>query len=150
MKEKKSPMYHIGIDYGILKRLSAGLSFGYQTFNINVDQQYYIGINSFVNNEFNYKWSRYHIAARGDFYIISRPKISLYTGLKFGYNHYVIKENHQANYVLPEHKYNMPETTINLHSGFSYYYKNKFGLNAELGIGSAIPYFAAIGITTKI
>jgi len=137
------PLINVMVDYGIGKKITLGLGFGYQTMKIN-----------WTDGVFNYvdSWSRIAIALRGDYRILARENIGMYTGLRVGYNIYSMT----STYTQIDPKYptelNVSPTAVAVqaHFGFSYYFSGLVGVNAEVGLALGGPYFAAVGVTVKI
>lgn len=147
MNHQASPMYNLGVDYGLGEQVSIGVAFGYQTTRI-------IFHDVFVNGDsYHDTWTRVHLAVRGDYYIVANEEVSLYTGVKAGYNMYTATTNLPAssfpNYIETLEVY--PSLiSLQAHFGFSYFVKGIVGFNAEVGIGYAAPYVFAGGVTVKI
>ena len=78
------PMFVIAADYGLGRRFSAGLAFGYQSAKVAVSDHYYISAGKPIPYED--RWKRLHFAVRGDFYFVQLERMNLYTGLKLGYS----------------------------------------------------------------
>lgn len=144
---KASPMYNVAVDYGLGEKVSVGVAFGYQTIQINFRDIYTTG-DSYHDN-----WTRIHFAARGDYYIVAKENISLYTGVKLGYNLYTVTTTLPAN-DFPNYTENLgvypPPVSAQAHFGFSYFVSGIFGVNAEFGLGYGGPYMFAAGATVKI
>lgn len=142
-----SPMYNIGVDYGFAKKFSVGVAFGYQTAVINLKDVVRMG------DHYEDRWTRIHMAFRGDYYIVAKENLNLYTGLKFGYNMYTVKTTVPAQYY-PGYLSNLDVTpqplSIQAHFGFSYYFMDMIGFNAEVGVGFGGPYLFAAGVAVKI
>jgi hypothetical protein len=142
-KGSSVPMINVGVDYGILRFLSAGVSFGYQTATVTSSD----GVFTFVDS-----WKRIHFAARADYYMVKKENVSLYAGLKFGYNIYSMTSNYTA--IDPNYTANLgvapSPVSAQVHFGFSYYFKGIVGFNTEIGIGYGGPYMAAVGLAVKI
>ena len=141
------PMFNIAGDYGLLKNLSVGGAFGYQTVRINFSD---IGGPSLGYHD---TWTRLHFAVRGDYYIVANKNISLYTGAKLGYNIYTVQTTIPAS-VEPNYLQNMNVYTnpisAQAHFGFSYFVNGAVGVNAEFGLGYGGPYMLAVGATVKL
>jgi hypothetical protein len=142
------PIFHAGVDYGILKNLSAGIDAGYQ--NASVGLRYYDD-NGDMFTYYDY-WKRYYFAARVDYHIIARNNINFYTGLRLGYNSYSVNASstrpYQAFYTPSQ--LNLATGIIHAHIGFSYFFKGIVGLNAEAGLGYGGPFIGSVGICAKI
>ncbi len=141
-----SPMFYAMVDYGFSKKISFGIAFGYQTAKIK--------LKDIDNTEDKYfdSWQRVHLAARGDYFIISKENLNLYTGIKIGYNIYRVTSNVPES-IYPGYLKNLDvypsEGTFQAHLGFCYYIK-MIGLNAEIGLGYDLQYLCAVGIKIKI
>ncbi len=147
ISHKASPMYNLGVDYGLGKQVSVGVAFGYQTTQI-------IYHDVLVNGDsYHDTWTRIHLSVRGDYYIVAKDEISLYTGIKAGYNMYTTTTNLPLssfpNYIETLAVYPSP-LSLQAHFGFSYFVKGIVGFNAEVGLGYAAPYVFAGGVTVKI
>lgn len=154
IKAHCTPMYHIAVDYGVNEFLTVGASFGYQTATIAIQSHYYDpntgGSGTYVDS-----WTRMHFGTRVDYHIIRNKNISMYTGIKLGYNIYSM--NSTLTSLIPEYKNNLSLTDVTpfrygvqAHFGFSYYFNGIVGLNTEMGLGIGGPYLFAIGLTVKI
>lgn len=140
------PMINAGVDYGLGKQVSVGVAFGYQKVTMNLKDVVA------VNDTHYDTWTRIHFAARGDYYIVAKENISLYTGVKLGYNLYAVSSTVPENYY-PGYKDNLwyPQPlSAQAHFGFSYFVKGIVGFNAEIGLGYGVPYLFAAGVTVKI
>jgi hypothetical protein len=152
------PMINVMADYGIGKKVSVGLSFGYQTTNVSWEYRDYSYNNSTGNyNNFTEiitdKWTRFHFAARGDYRIIAKENLGLYTGLKLGYNTYTLNSTTATKYYSGYKEsldLHFSPVSVQAHFGFSYWFQGMFGVNAEVGIGVGGPYIGAIGATFKL
>ena len=153
-----NPLYNLSADYGLGKKFSLGVAAGYQTCRFN---RYYKSHNSPYHNADNGTyyddWTRIYIGVRGDYYIIANKNISLYTGLKLGYNSYsktstaIDSIPHGISTYNREGRYGKPGNgSIQAHFGFSYYFKGIVGFNAEIGLGFGSPYIGLIGMTCKL
>lgn len=144
---QSSPMINVMVDYGLGKKFSAGIAFGYQTAKVNLKDVVYYG------DRYQDNWTRMHFAVRGDYYIVAKENISLYTGAKFGYNMYTVTSNVPTFYY-PNYVNNIgvypSAISAQAHFGFSYFMNGLFGFNAEVGLGWGGPYLAAAGLTIKI
>jgi len=140
------PMFNIAIDYGFAKRFSAGISAGMQNTTVSWRDDYY-------NVSVEDHWRRIHIAARADYWIVAEKELGLYAGLKIGYNTYAMQSTTLKND--PTYKSRMESqisfspVSVQAHLGFSYWFAQVIGLNAEVGIGIGGPYVFAGGITAK-
>ncbi len=145
---RTSPIFNFSIDYGIIKNLSAGVSIGYQKAAVTY---LYYGVSDNVTYTDN--WTRIHTSVRVDYHILAKEKLSLYTGLKYGYNNYSVESDLNKSYPNYNAKYNIHMNTLHsvqAHLGFSYYFNKTIGLNAETGLGIGGPYLGAIGLAIKI
>lgn len=142
-----SPMYNLAVDYGLGKKFSVGVSFGYQTAKINLTNIVTTG------DHYQDSWKRTHFAVRGDYYIIAKEKINLYTGLKLGYNIYSVSSNMPANY-FPGYLTHLNVTpnpaSVQAHFGFKYYFTEMIGFNTEVGLGFGGPYLFAAGLAIQL
>ncbi|HLC84120.1 MAG TPA: hypothetical protein VJI69_09835 [Bacteroidia bacterium] len=140
------PMINGAVDYGLGKQVSVGVAFGYQKVTMNLK-------NVVAANDKHYDtWTRIHFAARGDYYIVAKENISLYTGVKLGYNLYSVSSTVPTS-VYPGYTSNLwyPQPlSAQAHFGFSYFVKGMVGFNAEVGLGYGVPYLFAAGVTVKI
>ncbi|HEX8515454.1 MAG TPA: hypothetical protein VF868_04585 [Bacteroidia bacterium] len=143
-----SPIFNFNLDYGLLKNFSVGAGFGFQGARVGIT-----GYDGASGNNYNYEhlWKRYYFAVRGDYYIVANENISLYTGLRLGYNLYSVKStgrtvepNLTASY------FNLSPAIVHAHFGFSYFIKGIVGINAEVGIGYGGPFIPAVGVTVKL
>jgi hypothetical protein len=143
-----SPFYNLGVDYGLGKKVSVGVAFGFQTARITFDQN--VSGNGVVAYD---SWRRIHASVRGDYYIIAKEKISLYTGLKLGLNLYTVSTT-LPSYNYPNYIENMGVTPqplcVQAHFGFSYYFNGMIGINTEIGLGVGTPYLFAVGLAIKL
>ncbi len=141
---KQTPMINAAVDYGLGKKVSVGVAFGYQR-----------AVGTYTDGVFSFQdtWTRIHLAARGDYYIVATDNISLYTGLKVGYNIYnvstTVSNTFYPNYITELNVHPSP-VSVQAHFGFSYYFAKIVGVNAEVGIGYGGPYLFALGVTIKI
>jgi hypothetical protein len=144
-KVSSMPLINIMADYGIGERVSVGVAGGYQKTTV------YWGDGSRYFNMTD-DWTRIHIAVRGDYRIIAKKDLGLYTGVKIGFNKYtMVSSTFQAvdpNYINNMHL-NLSPVSIQAHFGVSYWFSGIAGLNAEVGIGYGGPYVFAIGATAK-
>lgn len=142
-----APMFNVSADYGITERFSAGIAFGYQVLRLQVhDSTESSGI------IYTDLWKRVHIAARGDYYIVAKNKISVYTGLKIGYNVYSMSSTRTIFYPTYQQELNVHPSSLSLqaHIGMSCYFNSIVGANAEVGLGVGGPYLLALGVALKI
>ncbi|MDF2436068.1 MAG: hypothetical protein K0Q95_444 [Bacteroidota bacterium] len=141
---KASPLFHLSVDYGFARKFSAGVDFGYQNARIDV---------SSYGSTFTDSWNRILLAARGDYHIIAKENMSLYTGLKLGYNMYTVNST-ASEKDLPGYTsrlgVNPQATSVQAHFGYSYFFRGKLGVNAEVGIGFGGPYLFSAGLAYKI
>lgn len=144
---KTSPMYNLGVDYGLGEKFSVGVAVGFQTAKIQFSDLYT------TNDNYYDSWKRILIAARGDYYIIAKENISLYTGLKLGFNMYTVTTNlppsDYPNYIENMDVYPQP-ASVQAHFGFSYYFNDMIGFNTEVGLGFGGPYLFHAGLAIKI
>jgi len=137
------PMLNFSVDYGILKNLSAGVALGYQTAKVTINDAPF---------QFIDKWTRIHVAARVDYHIIAKENITMYTGLKFGYNSYTMTST--VTPINPAYKAELDvypnPYSIQAHFGFSYFFSDVVGFNTEVGLGVGGPYIGAIGLAVKL
>jgi hypothetical protein len=142
-----SPMFNVAGDYGLGKKFSIGVAFGYQTAKINITNVLTTG------DHYYDSWKRTHFAVRGDYYIIAKEKINLYTGLKLGYNVYSVTTNMPANY-FPGYLTHLNVTpnpvSVQAHFGFRYYFTEMIGFNTEVGLGFGGPYLFAAGLAIQL
>lgn len=142
-----SPMINAAVDYGFARKFSVGVAFGYQTAKINLRDIVTTG------DRYTDTWRRLHFAVRGDYYIVAKENINLYTGLKFGYNMYTVSttvpQNYYPGYLDNLDVYPQP-MSVQAHFGFSYYFMDLVGFNTEVGIGFGGPYLFAAGLSVKI
>jgi hypothetical protein len=143
-----SPMYNIGINYGLAKNLTAGVTFGYQ----NTKAVITVTDTAFNDVKYTDTWQRMYMGICGDYHFVAKENISLYTGLKFGYNHYTMSSTITA--VMPNYidKLDMTLSTYSLqaHFGLNYYFNSIVGFNTEIGFGYACPYVFNVGLAVKI
>jgi hypothetical protein len=143
---KQIPMINLGLDYGLGKKFSVGAAFGYQTAKGTYDHYGF----KFIDT-----WTRIHMAVRGDYHIVAKENVGLYTGLKVGYNIYTVsttlpdspgytKSDYIADLIKPS------TISAQAHFGFSYFFSGVAGLNAEVGLGYGGPYIFALGATFKL
>jgi hypothetical protein len=144
---KASPMYNLSLDYGLARKFSVGGAFGIQTAKVNFTNVYTNG------DHYEDRWTRLHLAVRGDYYIVAKENLNLYTGLKLGYNIYTVKTTIPSNRD-PEYLSYLDVTpqpiSVQAHLGFSYYFMDMVGFNTEVGIGFGGPYLFAIGLAVKL
>jgi hypothetical protein len=140
-KSTATPLYHLSVDYGFARKFSAGLDLGFQKANVTVGSS---------GSYFVDSWNRILIAARGDYHIIAKENMSLYTGLKLGYNMYTVTSSSN----IPNYESNLdvnPQAvSVQAHFGYSYFFQGKFGVNAEVGLGFGGPYLFSAGLAYKI
>jgi hypothetical protein len=139
-----SPMINLMLDYGLGKRFSVGAAFGYQTAKINFKDVYTYG------DSYHDTWTRIHLAVRGDFHIIAKENVTMYTGLKFGYNLYTVKTNLTTPGYLSNLDVDPQPISVQAHYGFSYFFNDMIGFNLEVGLGYGGPYLFAAGIAVKL
>ena len=153
MSTKQSPMFNFGVDYGLSDKFSAGVAFGYQTAKVNIDSYEYnsnTGNSDLVTNTDS--WKRIHFAVKGDYHIIAKKHISLYTGVKIGYNKYSMTSTYTKYDPSYVSRLNVTPSPVSLqaHFGINYYFNGMIGFNAEVGIGYGGPYIFAAGLAVKI
>lgn len=144
------PMLNVALDYGFSRRFSAGLSFGCQTVRLAVlDSNLTTGKAGLTYADV---WQRYHVAVRGDYYLVAKPKVNIYTGLKIGYNSYSMTSTRDNVYPGYTQQLNVhpSSTSVQAHIGASFYYRSVIGFNAEFGLGIGGPYVFALGAALKI
>lgn len=141
-----SPMYNVMVDYGLYKKVSVGIAFGYQKVEIKLKE-----IDNTEDKYFD-SWQRLHFAARWNYYLIAKEDRSVYTGIKVGYNVYTVTSDVPES-LYPGYIKNLDVSpfkgSFQAHLGFRYYIK-MVGFNAEAGLGYGGPYVFAAGITVKI
>ena len=145
LKVKETPMFNVMADYGLGKKVTVGVAFGYQKATVDWD------FGSFSTGYID-TWTRIHLAVRGDYDIIAKDNMVMYTGAKIGYNIYSLSSTASAwdpNYQTDLNVHLNP-ISVQAHFGFSYFFAKIVGLNAEVGIGYGGPYLFAIGATVKI
>lgn len=145
------PLINLGVDYGIARRFSLGVAFGFQKITLNGEANDSTFNNPTLGTD---TWTRYHIAVRGDYYIVANENVNLYTGLKIGYNMYTVKSTFtktDPSYISKLHsKVSNPLTTgVQAHFGFSYFFNGMIGINTEVGLAIGGPYFFAAGLGFK-
>lgn len=148
-----SPMFFARVDYGLDKKISLGISGGYQTARIDyptLEVNNYPGVGSTKYEHLYDDWTRVNLAVRGDYYIVSNKNINLYTGLKIGYNSYSVKTNFPDSIADMRIVIKANPVCVQAHFGFSYFIKEIVGVNAEFGLGYGGPYMLAAGLTIKI
>jgi hypothetical protein len=142
-----SPLYHLSVDYGFAERFSAGVDIGFQKATIQFNDVLAYG------DSYSDHWTRILLAARADYHIVAKENMSLYTGLKFGYNMYTVKTDFPEK-DFPGYTANMnvnPQTvSVQAHFGYTYFFQGKFGVNAEIGLGFGGPYLFSAGLAYKI
>ncbi len=153
LRSKQSPMFNFGVDYGLANKFSAGVAFGYQTAKVIIDSYEYnnnTGNSDLVTNTDS--WKRIHFAIKGDYHIIAKEHISLYTGVKIGYNHYSMTSTYTKFDPTYTSRLNVTPSPVSLqaHFGINYYFNGMIGFNAEVGIGYGGPYIFAAGLAVKI
>ncbi len=142
-----TPLINLGVDYGLGEKFSVGVAIGYQSITLNADAANNIiaGVDT---------WQRIHVAVRGDYYIVATDNISLYTGLKVGYNMYNVTSTYSsldATYLTHLKASVVPQpTAIQPHFGFSYYIAEKIGINTEVALAFGGPYYFAVGCGIKL
>ena len=140
------PMINVMADFGLSRRFSVGAAFGYQATVVNWTDDN-------TGLKYSDNWTRIHAAVRGDYWIVAKDNLGLYTGVKFGVNKYTMVSS-SATSVDPNYISNAGITfspvSAQIHIGFSYWFAKVVGINAEFGIGFGGPYIGAIGITAKI
>ena len=141
------PLINVGVDYGFARRFSVGAAFGYQSIKLNANA----ASNGIEGTD---TWTRFHMAVRGDYYIVANENLNLYTGLKVGYNIYNVKSTYSA--IFPNYisnlKSNVPgplTTGFQAHFGFSYFFNGMIGFNTEVGLAIGGPYYFAAGLGFK-
>ncbi|MCW3072538.1 MAG: hypothetical protein JWO44_2428 [Bacteroidetes bacterium] len=142
------PVFHAGCDFGILKNLSVGVDAGYQTAQIGLEYydengNYYLYMD---------KWKRYYVTARADYHIIAKNNVSLYTGLRIGFNMYSVTPAaapYQYYYYSPR-ELNLATGITQAHIGFCYFFKGIVGANVEVGLGYGGPFIGSAGLSFKI
>jgi hypothetical protein len=140
----QTPMINVMADYGFARKFSVGVAFGYQTAKVKFRDVYAYGDSQHDT------WTRIHLAVRGDYHIVAKENVGLYTGLKLGYNLYTVKTTlREPNYLSNLDVYPQP-LSIQAHFGFSYYFNGMIGFNTEVGLGYGGPYLFAVGLTVKI
>jgi hypothetical protein len=144
----QTPIICLGVDYGLLKRFSVGAAFGYQSIKLNANAQ----SNGIAGTD---TWTRIQAAIRGDYYIVANDNVSLYTGLKLGYNMYNVSSTYtsiNSHYIsdLKATVGNPVATSVQAHFGFSYFVGGMVGFNTELALGVGGPYYFAAGLTFKM
>jgi hypothetical protein len=143
LSQKSIPLINFMFDYGIGSKVTVGLGFGYQTMT-------YVWGNTLVSYTDN--WTRYALALRGDYRILAREKIGMYTGLRVGYNFYSMTST--ATKVDPNYASNLSvqptAVAVQAHFGFSYYFNGMIGANVEVGLAIGGPYYSAVGLTVKL
>jgi hypothetical protein len=159
---KYSPMYNAVIDYGIGRKVTIGAAFGYQRASVN-----WTSYDTPYNPNYGYysysypypihelpqtdTWTRIHVAVRGDYRIISKDELGMYTGVRLGYNLYHMSSTYSV--IDPTYENNLGVSflpfSVQAHFGFSYWVEGIIGINTEIGIGIGGPYVGAIGITGK-
>jgi hypothetical protein len=141
------PLINVGVDYGLARRFSAGIALGYQSIKLNANAI----SNGIAGTD---TWTRIHMAVRGDYHIVATDNVSLYTGLKFGYNMYSLKSTYSSvdpTYVADVKPIGKPLTTgVQAHMGFSYFFNGMVGFNTEVGLAIGGPYYFAVGIGFKL
>jgi Protein of unknown function (DUF3575) len=142
---KETPMMNVGADYGLARKISVGVAFGYQTATGTYNDGYFA---------FQDHWTRIHMAARFDYHIVANENMSLYTGAKLGYNIYKVTSTYDTDPTINATYISelSPPSAISaqVHFGFSYWFAHVFGVNAEVGVGYGGPYLLAVGVTAKI
>ncbi len=153
-----SPVYCIGVDYGITEWGSVGLAFGYQTITIHIDNnrqqaQHYNAPKGFYDDT----WKRMYFGARFDYYISKHKNYLFYTGVKLGWSSYTMNSTLtpiKSTYPTDLNIVSVSPFPINVqhHLGYAHYFNGSgnVGLNAELGLGFGGPYMLAVGLTVKI
>jgi hypothetical protein len=144
ISQKSIPLINFMFDYGIGSKVTIGLGFGYQTMT-------FVWGNSLVSYTDN--WTRYALALRGDYRILARENIGMYTGLRIGYNFYSMTSTATAHFD-PNYVSNLSvqptAVAVQAHFGFSYYFNGMIGANVEVGLAIGGPYYSAVGLTFKL
>lgn len=140
------PMINAMVDYGLGEKVSVGVAFGYQKVVMNLKN---IAV---ANDSHHDTWTRLHFSVRGDYYIIAKEKINLYTGAKFGYNLYSVSSTVPTS-IYPGYTDNLwypSAMSAQAHFGVSYFVNGMIGFNAEIGLGYGAPYLFGAGLAIKI
>ncbi|MCW3084756.1 MAG: hypothetical protein JWP12_2122 [Bacteroidetes bacterium] len=153
IQPKESPMFNLGVDYGLSDKFSAGVAFGYQTAKMILGAYQYnnnTGMSDIITSTDS--WKRIHFAVKGDYHIIAKKNLSLYTGIKIGYNHYTMTSTTTQYDPTYTSRLNVTPSPVSLqaHFGLNYYFNGMIGFNAEVGIGYGGPYIFAAGLAVKI
>lgn len=149
-----SLMYNIGVDFGILKFLSMGAAFGYQTAKVNIEAHEHNPVTKVPGHIID-SWKRVNISTRVDYYMIRKKNVLLYTGMKFGINYYSMTSTQTS--LMSDYADKLPLTDVKpwgictqMHFGCSCYFYNVVGFNSEVGLGIGGPYLATLGLSFKI
>lgn len=144
-----APLYNVTVDYGLIKRVSVGVGFGFQSFSVDWYDD------NFANSSLTYRdsWTRLAFSVRGDYHIVATKNVALYTGLRFGYNIYSMNNTTAPTTIYPDYKANLginpTAVAVQAHFGFSYFFGGLVGLNTELALAVGGPYYFSAGIAAK-
>jgi hypothetical protein len=141
-----SPIFNLNFDYGLARNFSLGVGGGYQTAQVQLNDY-----DEFSGDYYDYtdNWKRFYLAVKGDYHIVAKQNVSLYTGLRVGYNFYSVNSGTRAIEKPSAATLNLASPIVHAHFGFSYFIKGIVGFNAEVGLGYGGPYIPAIGVTAK-
>lgn len=144
------PMLVAAVDYGVGRRFSAGLSFGYQVAKVTVEDKYYLSAGKSI--PYDDTWKRLLFAARGDFYFLQLERISMYAGVKAGYSKFSMRSERSS--FEPDYTSQLDvkplALSIQAHVGCNYFFTPMVGMNVEAGLGIGGPYLAEAGIVVKL
>jgi hypothetical protein len=131
------PVY-FGLDYGVSRDWTIGGQLSFQTDN----DPYYYG-----NNKYSYKSNAIGINGNGNYHfnhLLKMPsKFDFYAGASLTY--YIWNYNNYDNNPHPDHE----SLGLGLQVGGRYFFTKTFGINLELGGGSATSG-AKFGVTFKL
>ena len=146
---RSTPLFHGLVDYGIAKKFTIGIGFGYQK-NTVADWEH-DEYNPFTGYYDRYyytdKWTRINIGARGLFHMVRTERISLYAGMRISGNMYTHSTNYGDSRYFTKLKVHPAPVSVQVLFGFSVFVTKNLGFNTELGLGG--PYFFSLGLTSK-
>lgn len=143
-----TPAFVANFDYGITENMSFGLSAGYQSVNLRIEDRPYINAdNQTVTESFDAQYSRLSIGARALFHYSKKENFDMYSGLRFGYQNYMYSDDSaDPSYDVEFERAGVMGVQVILF-GARGYFNESIGFNAELAIGA--PYLIMGGISYR-
>jgi len=147
-----TPMFHGIVDYGIGNKFTVGAGAGYQKATITgwEHADYNAASGTYYWSSYTDTWTRLNLGVRGLFHFVRKEKVSLYTGMRLGYNIY----SHKTTYGDPFYfsKLNVKPWALSVQAlfGFGFYFTKMIGMNSEVGLGVGGPYYFHIGLSCKL